>query len=186
MEHPLSLVVIGMIDEFFNFNLLLTLVCTQHVSKINWSQASLLERVSALSAKQANRHLPVLKIIITTIFPFSSWSLSEAIEVVCCRSRKLTFKSAEGSHLSSRLFGDFWPWHECSYWVLAAHPDFCKHGWSHLTAKSSVWRKKNDIFEICCHFWCPICFCANCLITKIRNWFVKTFNKPHQQDMSNC
>ena len=28
-------VVIGMIDEFFNFNLLLTLVCTQHVNKFN-------------------------------------------------------------------------------------------------------------------------------------------------------
>ena len=29
------MVVLGMIDEFFNFNLLLTLVCTQHVNKFN-------------------------------------------------------------------------------------------------------------------------------------------------------
>ena len=41
-----KMVVIGMIDEQFNFNLLLTLVCTQHVNKYNWFQPSLLERES--------------------------------------------------------------------------------------------------------------------------------------------
>ena len=53
-----------MIDEFFNFNLLLTLVCTQHVNKINWFQASLLERewvlsqLSKLIWLEIDRHLP--------------------------------------------------------------------------------------------------------------------------------
>ena len=35
------LVVIAMMDEYFNFNLLLTLVCTQHVNKFNLLQAGL-------------------------------------------------------------------------------------------------------------------------------------------------
>ena len=56
--------VIGMIDEFFNFNLLLTFVCTQHVNKFNWFQASLLERewvlsqLSKLIWLEIDRHLP--------------------------------------------------------------------------------------------------------------------------------
>ena len=61
-----SMVVLGMIDEFFNFNLLLTLVCTQHVNKFNWFQASLLERerewvlsqLSKLIWLEIDRHLP--------------------------------------------------------------------------------------------------------------------------------
>ena len=64
------LVVIGIIDEFFNLNLLLTLVCTQHVNKFNcyWFQASLLERewvlsqLSKLIWLEIDRHLPFLAV----------------------------------------------------------------------------------------------------------------------------
>ena len=59
-----TMVVLRMIDEFSNFNLLLTLVCTQHVNKINWFQASLLERewvlsqLSKLMWLEIDQHLP--------------------------------------------------------------------------------------------------------------------------------